>query len=439
MNPTPNPNRRDFLKRSGATVAAVSIASPFILTSKSAAADLPKIKVGLVGSGGRGSGAASQALHADKGVILTAIGDAFPDQLQKGLNGLKAEKDVADRIQVSPDNQFVGLDAYKKVIDSGVDLVILASPPGFRALHMKYAVAKNKHVFAEKPIATDAAGYRSFIESVKLAKQKNLAVGSGFCWRSHLAQRGAYERIHAGDIGDVRTIYGTYNTSPPRTPIKREDGWTDMEYVVRNWMQFSWLSGDCLVEQAIHNVDLTNWAMKNEMPVKAIAHGGRQIRPEGGIVGNNFDHFAVVYEWKNGVRGFVTARQIPGCDNDNSETVYGSKGTAHILLFRGNPYITDLSGERKWRYSGPTPNMYQVEHDELFASIRAGKPRNDGDWLANSTMMGIMGRMAGYTGKDISWEQATTANDSVAPLTDISLNDKPPVAELPQPGKTRIG
>jgi myo-inositol 2-dehydrogenase/D-chiro-inositol 1-dehydrogenase len=435
--PSPS-SRRQFLKSSGTLLAAGTLASPFILTSKSRAAEMgPPIKIGLIGCGGRGTGAAQQALSADKGVILTAIGDAFSDQAQRSLAALKGEESVASRVKVNPDNIFIGLDAYKKVIDSGVDLVILTTPPGFRALHMRYAVEKGKHAFVEKPIATDATGYRLFMEAVRMAKAKGLAVGSGFCWRSHLAQRAVYERVHAGDIGQIQAIYGTYNTSPPKTPVPREAGWTDMEYVLRNWMQFPWLSGDCLVEQCIHNVDLTNWAMKNEMPVKCIGYGGRQIRPEP-LVGADFDHFQIVYEWANGTKGFVSCRQITGCANDNTEHIYGSKGTAHVMLFAGNPYINDLKGERVWRYSGPTPNMYQVEHDELFASIRAGKPRMDGEWLANSTLMGLMGRMAAYTGQEVTWEHMLTSKENIGPKDDFTFDSKPPVAELAMPGRTML-
>ena len=434
MKPDTSSSRREFLKNSSAAVVGTVMAAPYIL---SGAEKSDPIKIGLIGCGGRGSGAASQALMADKYVVLTAMGDAFEDRLNTGYQSLKADKNFGDRVRVDPDHKFVGLDAYKQVIESGVDVVLLATPPGFRSIHMKYAVENNKHVFAEKPIATDAVGYRSFLESVKLAKQKNLAVGSGFCWRSHLAQRAAYEKIHAGDIGQIVSIYGTYNTGPPRTPIPRDPKWSDMEYVVRNWMQFSWLSGDHLVEQAVHNVDLTNWAMKNEMPVKAIGHGGRQLRPEP-LVGNNYDHFAVTYEWATGVRGFIFCRQQTGCANNNTETVYGTNGTAYIRLFNGDPYTTNLKGEKTWQYrwpEGPKRDMYQVEHDELFASIRAGKPRNDGEWLANSTMMAIMGRMAAYTGQEVTWEQAIASKESLVPER-ITWDAPPPAAPLPMPGRT---
>ena len=438
VDPPNNTSRRHFLKSSGTLLVAGSIVAPHILTSKSRAAEPgPILKVGLIGCGGRGTGAAQQALSADKGVHLTAIGDAFSDQAAQSLAALKGEASVADRVKVAPDHVFVGLDAYKKVIDSGVDVVLLTAPPGFRPLHMRYAVEKGKHTFVEKPIATDATGYHSFMESVRMAKAKKLAVGSGFCWRSHLAQRAVFERVHAGDIGEIQATYGTYNTSPPKTPIPRKAGWSDMEYVLRNWMQFPWLSGDCLVEQAIHNVDLTAWAFKDEMPVKCLGHGGRQIRTEP-LVGANYDHFSIVYEWANGAKGFLFCRQITGCANDNTEHIYGTKGRAHVMLFRGNPFIVDTKGERTWRYSGPTPNMYQVEHDELFASIRAGKPRMDGVWLANSTMMGLMGRMAAYTGQEVTWEHMLASKENIGPKDDITFDTKPPVAELAMPGRTQL-
>jgi predicted dehydrogenase len=435
----PDFTRRDFIKTSGAVAIGGAIASNLIIPSKSFAQNTETIKIGLIGCGGRGSGAAKNALEADKNVILVAMGDIFPDQLEKSFNNLKADKEVGARVQVPAENRYVGFDAYKKVVDSGVDVVLLATPPGFRAYHIKYAVEKNKHVFCEKPVCTDAFGYRSFIETAKASREKKLALVAGFCWRSNLAERAVYEKVLGGDIGEVRSIYGTYNTGEPRA-IKLDPTWSPMETQLRNWMQFTWLSGDHIVEQAVHNVDLTNWAMNNQMPVKCIAHGGRQIRPNP-MFGHIFDHFSVVYEWANGVKGFLFCRQQSGCASDNTEHIYGTKGTAHVLLFNGIPYITDLQNKRTWKYSGEknTPNMYVVEHEELFSSIRKGNPRNDGEWLANSSMMAVMGRMAGYTGQEVTWEDAINSQDKLVPdEQDITWDKAPEVPPLAIPGKTRF-
>ena len=346
-------SRREFLRTSTAVTAGL-IAAPFVLTSR--AADLSPgdtIKVGLVGCGGRGSGAAKQALSADSNVQLVAVADAFEDNLQRGLKNLKADGEVGSKVKVDPEKCFTGIDGYQKLINSGVDLVILASPPGFRPMHLKAAVAAGKHVFCEKPMATDAAGVRSVLESVAESKRKNLALVAGFCWRYNLAERAIFEKIHAGEIGDVRSYYGTYNTGLVGRNVPRQDGMGDVEYQVRNWFFHTWLSGDHLVEQCIHTVDKMAWAFKDEPPVKCVAHGGRQVRtaPE---YGNIFDHFEIVYEYASGARGFIFCRQQANCANDNSDWIYGTKGTGRVLGFGGMPWIKDSQGENAWRYSGRT-------------------------------------------------------------------------------------
>jgi myo-inositol 2-dehydrogenase / D-chiro-inositol 1-dehydrogenase len=404
-------SRRDFLRASTASV----MAAPFILRSAELSPG-DTIKVGLVGCGGRGSGAAKQALNADGNVQLYAVADAF------------------EKVRVEPDKKFVGLDAYQKLIDSGVDVVLLASPPGYRPMHLKAAIAAGKHVFCEKPMATDAPGVRSVMESVAEAKRKNLAIVAGFCWRYNYAERAVFDRITKGEIGDVRAYYGTYNTGLVGRNVPRREGMGELEYQVRNWFFYTWLSGDHLVEQCIHTVDKMMWAFKDEPPVKCVAHGGRQVRtaPE---YGNIYDHFEVVYEWASGARGFIFCRQQAGCANDNSDVIYGTRGTGRVLGFAGMPWLRDEKGELLWRYSGPRPDMYQVEHNELFDSIRIGKPKNDGVWMASSTLAGIMGRMAAYTGKEITWEQALNSQEQLVPES-FDLKAEVPVPQVAMPGKT---
>ncbi len=281
-------SRRSFLKKSS-TLAAASLAAPYIALSPNTYANSQTLKVGLVGCGGRGTGAAREALKADKNVVLTAIGDVFEKPIEGSLKAL--EREVGDKLKV--ENKFVGLDAYQKVIDSGVDVVLLATPPGFRPQHLKAAVAAGKHVFCEKPVATDAAGVRMALAAVEEAKKKNLGLLAGFCWRYNLAERGLFERIHAGDIGDLRVFYGTYYTGPvkPMPPANtRPPGMSDLEWQIRNWYNFVWLSGDGLVEQAVHAVDWMCWAFKDVPPLKAVAVGGRQIPAHGG---NIYDHFEI--------------------------------------------------------------------------------------------------------------------------------------------------
>lgn len=428
-NSSPADSRRSFLKKSSALTAA-TLAAPYVALSPNTFANSQTLKVGLVGCGGRGTGAAREALNADKNVVLTAVGDIFEKQITNSLSAM--EKEVGDKMKV--EGKFVGLDAYEKVINSGVDVVVLATPPGFRPQHLKAAIDAGKHVFCEKPVATDAAGVRVALAAAEEAKKKNLGLGAGFCWRYNLAERALFERVHAGDIGDLRVFYGTYYTGPvkPMPPANtRPPGMSDLEWQLRNWYNFVWLSGDGLVEQAVHAVDWMCWAFKDVPPLKAIAVGGRQIPAHGG---NIYDHFEINYEYAEGARAFLGCRQIAGCANDNTATMYGTKGTARELGFAGMP---NIRGERNWRYSGPRPNMYQVEHDELFASIRAGKPLNDGVRLAHSTMAAIMGRMAAYTGEEVTWEAALNSSENLVPENlewDMAL----PVMPMAMPGQNRL-
>jgi myo-inositol 2-dehydrogenase / D-chiro-inositol 1-dehydrogenase len=423
--------RRQFLKTSA--LAGGALMAPALLPQRASAAESDAtLKVGLIGCGGRGTGAAGQALHADEHVILTAMGDAFTDKLQASLESLRHE--VPEKVKVDPDHCFVGLDAYQKVIDSGVDVVLLATPPGFRPQHLKAAVAAGKHIFCEKPVATDAPGVRSVLETVEEAKRKNLALVAGFCWRYNLAERALFERILGGDIGEVRAIYGTYYTGPvrPMPPAtERPVGMGDLEWQLRQWYNFGWLGGDGLVEQAVHAVDWMCWAMNDVPPLKAVAVGGRQIPAEGG---NIFDHFEVNYEYENGARGFLGCRQQPGCANDNTATIYGTKGEGRELGFSGMPFIR---GENKWQYKGRRPDMYQIEHNEMFASIRAGQPINNGVRLAHSTMAAIMGRMAAYTGQEITWETALNSQESLVPER-IAWDVPIPVKPMARPGETKF-
>jgi myo-inositol 2-dehydrogenase / D-chiro-inositol 1-dehydrogenase len=421
-------SRRHFLKTSGTAALAAAVGAR--LARPTFAANTDTLRIGLIGCGGRGTGAASQALHADSNVILTAVADVFSERIQGSLNELKRQ--APDRVRVEVDHQFVGLDAYEKVLSSGVDVVLLTTPPGFRPQHFKAAIAAGKHVFCEKPMATDAPGVRSVLATAEEAKKKNLAVVAGFCWRYDYARREFYKRIHDGAIGDLRAVYATYLTGPVK-PMPRADqrppGMSDVEWQLRNWYNFVWLSGDGLVEQACHSIDKIAWAMNGMLPVKAVGNGGRQIPNN---EGNIYDHIDVFYEYQNGVRAFMAQRQISNCYSDNSDYLMGATGLANIRS--GNPAIL---GRERWRYSGPKKDMYQVEHDELFASIRKGEPINDGVWMCNSTLMAIMGRTAAYTGQEISWEQAMNSDDKLVPdgLTwDMKLEPMP----MAMPGRTRL-
>lgn len=428
----PLTTRRAFLKSSSTAALAGAIAAPHLLTSKAQADTLEKVmRVGLIGCGGRGTGAAVQALKADGKVELFAVGDVFPNALSNSIKAVTAEAG-AEKVKVKPENMFVGLDAYQKVIASGVDVVILATPPGFRPVHLRAAIEAGKHVFCEKPMATDAPGVRSVMESVRMAKERSLAVVAGFCWRYDYPLRALFKRIHDGQIGDVRAIYGTYLTGPvkPMPPASsRKPGTTDMEWMIANWYNFNWLGGDGFVEQAVHTCDWLAWAMKDVPPVSCTAVGGRQIPANGG---NIFDHIEANYTWADGTLGFLSQRQIPGCHSENNLIVIGTKGTAHIDS-RG----ASITGGNPWRYSGEKPSMYQVEHDELFASIRSGMTINDGDRMAKSTLLGIMGRNAAYTGQQITWEMMLNSKQALVPVG-ADWNTKFEPEPMALPGRTKF-
>ncbi len=427
-------SRREFLKTSGTAAVIGALAGPFILGSESRAAEAgATLKIGLVGCGGRGSGAALQALNADKNLELTALGDAFEEPLQGCLRNLAGQAAVAGRVKVDPARCFVGLDAYKKVIDSGVDVVLLASPPGFRPQHLRAAVEAGKHIFCEKPMATDSPGVRSVLESARQAKEKSLALVAGFCWRYELGRREFYKRVLDGAMGEVRYVHATYLTGPvkPMPPASsRPAKMGDLEWQMRNWYNFVWLSGDGLAEQACHSVDKIMWAMNDTPPARCVGNGGRMIPNN---EGNIFDHIDVFYEWENGARATMAQRQISNCYSDNSDYLQGTKGSGVIKGWAA-PII---KGESTWRYSGAKKDMYQVEHDELFASIRAGKPINDGVWMAHSSLAAIMGRMAAYTGKEVTWDAALNSQEKLVP-DNLAWDMKLPIAPMAMPGKTPL-
>lgn len=424
-------SRRDFLKTSA--IIGGALAAPSIITGNIYAADNSEtLKVGLIGCGGRGSGAADQALNADKNVVLWAMGDAFEDRLKGSLDTL--QKQHGDKVKVSPERCFTGFDAYKKVLESGVDVVLLATPPGFRPLHLKAAVDAGKHIFCEKPVAVDAPGVRSVLASAEAAKAKKLSIVSGFCYRYSKGERELMKRIHDGEIGDVTSIYCSYNTSPLWS-YPRQPGWTDMHAQLRNWYYYTWLSGDHIVEQAVHNINKMAWAMKDVAPLRALAIGGRQVRtqPEFGHI---YDHFGVVYDYPGDVKAVHFCRQWQDCANEGLDWGTGTKGTYKILPFRSQEL--KVTGGLTWDNDAKKQkNMYQVEHDEFFASIRSGNPINDGKMMAESTLVAIMGRMAAYTGSVVTWEQAMNSQENLMPETinwDVKLAE-PAVAI---PGKVKL-
>ncbi|TDB62388.1 Gfo/Idh/MocA family oxidoreductase [Arundinibacter roseus] len=414
-----------------AGVALAGSAFPAIITSNRAFAGVNSetLKVGLVGCGGRGSGAAKQALSADPNVVLHAVGDIFRDKLDLSLEGLT--KVHGDKVKVDEGHKFIGFDAYQKVIDSGVDVVILTTPPHFRPEHLTAAINAGKHVFCEKPVAVDTPGIKKVLEAAKLAKEKNLSLVSGFCWRFHEPKRASFGKILDGSVGDVMAVYNTYNTgtlwSYPRKPE-----WTDMEFQLRNWMYYTWLAGDHIVEQAVHSIDMMSWALGDVLPISAVGTGGRQVRTDA-LFGHIYDHFAITYDYPNGAKGFHISRQQTNCENSYAVETFGTKGKALVNCARNTH---EIEGANPWKYSGPNNDMYQTEHNELFAAIRNSTPINNGEWMAQSTLLAIMGRMAAYTGKKITWEDAMNSTEKWGPEGVISFATPPPAMEVARPGIT---
>ncbi|MEX1184370.1 MAG: Gfo/Idh/MocA family oxidoreductase [Gemmatimonadota bacterium] len=386
------------------------------------------IRVGVVGCGGRGTGAIRQhAQNAD--VEIVALGDVMPDRLascRKNLAELAAEDaSFAAKYKVTDDRCFTGLDAYKQVLNSGIDLVIFATPPGFRPLHLAAAVAAGKHIFTEKPVAVDANGIRSVLASYEVGLQKGLGIVAGTQRRHDAGYIDIIKRIHDGAIGDVvgGQVYWNQGTLWHRDPNPE---WSDAEWQIRNWLYFTWLSGDHIVEQHVHNIDIANWVM-NAHPVKAVAMGGRQQRT-GPEFGHIYDHFAVDYEYPNGVHILSMARQMRGASRFIGERFFGTNG-------RANPEST-IEGPNAYTHTGEDVNPYVQEHLDLVASIRAGKPLNELKQVAESCLTAIMGREAAYTGREIAWEEMLNAEQSLGPAT-IAFGplDVPPVAV---PGVTEL-
>lgn len=396
-------SRRNFLKTSAAGVAAFSVAVPRVHAGES---DL--IKVGLIGCGGRGRGAAANTLNADPNTKIVAVADAFMPNAQGAVEGLKTA--FEDRIDVE-DRVFAGLDAYKSVVEAS-DLVLLCESPGFRYRSLAYAVEQGKHVFCEKPVATDMLGIKSVMESSKIAKEKGLTLVSGLCWRYDLNVKDIMQRVCDGAIGDITSARLTYLTSKLWTR-PRQEGDTEMMAQVRNWYNYAWLSGDFNIEQHVHTLDKGLWAMGDVPPATCYGLGARMQRTEQPEYGDIYDSMASVFEYPNGTTFYSYCRQQDGCWGENQAYFAGTKGFARIL---GRGRITDLDGKVVYEQQPVSSDMYTLEHIELYKSIR-GKidTINNGDYMAKATMMGIMSREACYTGKKITWDDLLKSDMSYRP------------------------
>ncbi len=416
--------RRQFM-HAAALASAAAIAGPALSRPLTRAGGSDRIKVALVGCGGRGTGAAAQALKADPGVVLWAMADTFPDRIESALGELK-KRPEGDRVQVAPERRFSGFDAGGKACAADVDAVILATAPYFRPMHLRAAVDAGRHIFS---------GARVVAKCIEDARARNLQFMSGFCWRYSMPERETFTRVRGGDIGEVLAMHSDYLTSPLGI-APRQSAWSDMEFQLRNWQHHVWLSGDVIVEQAVHSIDKINWAFGNEPPQRCTAVGGRGTRENVPERGDVYDHFAVVYEWPGNRRATLVCRQQADCYNENVDTIIGSRGTAFV---NGWAPIHAITGASAWTSppEAPNPNMYQTEHDEFYRALRAGKRIDDGDFIVNSCRMALMGRMAAYTGQEVTWDQVVNSQESLGPPR-LEMDAAPPAPQVRLPGKTPL-
>ncbi len=433
MTSSPNskskPDRRGFISTSG-KIAAASVIGTTLTPSASFGyhnSVNDKLKIGLIGCGGRGTGAVLNACNADSNSEVTALADAFMDRINSCAKSLKGQ--LNDRFAVAEDHKFDGIDCYKKLCATDVDVVLLATPPYFRPTQLKAAVDAGKHVFCEKPVGVDVPGVRSVMESCKKAAANGQSVVSGLCWRYDLGVNDMISRIKNGAIGEIRTIQENYLTG---TLWHRGDGdgkWSPLEYQLRNWLYFNWLAGDHIAEQHIHSLDKALWLMDDKPPVSCYATGGRLVRT-GKKWGNVYDHFSTVYEWEDSdVKTFSSCRQMAGCFNQTEDHIIGTKGTAKILKSE----ITTEAGTTSHKIK-KKPSMYDIEHKYLFESIRDGRPINNGTCMSYSTLMALIGRDAAYTGKKIKWADYMKSEKVLGPK-DINNADQYEADPVSKPGE----
>ena len=396
--------RRQFLKASGTAVVAGTL-SANLARSVHAAGD-ETLRIGLVGCGGRGTGAARQALEADPNTKLVALADAFEDRVALSLANLK-KSPVADRVAVDEDHRFAGFDCCEKLVESGVDVVLLAAPPHFRPRHLKICIDAGKHVFAEKPVAVDAPGIRSVLATTEEAKRKNLTIVSGLCWRYETGMQETINQIHDGRIGQLVALETTRYGGGVGKLAERQPGWTDVEHQMRNWYYYTWLSGDFIVEQFVHELDKMAWLMRDEHPVSCHCAGGRQTRIDPKY-GHIYDHFNAVFEYESGVKLYAGTRHQQGCQGVRLDYAMGTKGACEMMKYT-------ITGQDPWKWEGKRTVMHQLEHDAMFAALRRGDVINNGEYMAKSTMMAIIARMSAYTGKVLTWEKAINSQEHLGP------------------------
>ncbi len=411
-------SRRTFLQHSLAVAAAGTLA-PLAIPRTAHAAGSDVLKVGLIGCGGRGSGAAANAMNAGDDVRLVAMADLFEDKARSALANLKKLK--PEQVMVDDEHIFWGFDAYQKVIDSEVDVVVIACTSRFHPQYMKAAIDAGKHVFVEKPHSLDVPGLSVVEEACESARKKGLSVVSGLCWRYDLAVRETMKRVQDGAIGDIIAIEETYLRTPYRI-IQRSPDWNELQWQFRNWYHFCWLSGDDILQSLLHNLDKTCWAMGEQPPLSAYGLGGRS-QPVEPVHGDQFDNGSIAYEYANGVRVYAFSRAQSSVFNQTADVILGTKGQAYMP----SKCRIVSNGQVTWEWGRQEkPSMYDVEHKELFESVRSGTPINNGLYMVRSTMTAILGRMVAYSGQKITWDDALKITQTVGPA-EVSWDMKPPI------------
>ncbi len=411
-------SRRNFLK-SSAVLTGAAMTGALALERGVHAAGSDVIKIGLIGCGGRGTGAALNAMNAGRDIRLIALADLFEERLRHGLAQVKKAR--PEQVEVKDDHCFVGFDAYEKVIASGVDAVLLAPASHFIPPMLQAAVAAGKHVFCEKPHGLDIPGVAVCEAAAEAARRKGLSLVSGLCWRYDTGVRETMKRVHDGAIGDIVAIQETYVTVP-YYPRERKPGQSEMQYQMWNWYHFNWLSGDQTAQQLIHSLDKASWALGDRPPQKVWGMGGRQTCVDP-VFGDQFDHQAVVFEYPDGVRVYGFTRDQKECYNNVSDFITGTKGRCDLLAHR-------ITGETTWAYDQPKEGMYDLEHRALFEAIRAGKPINNGPYMCLSTRLAVVAQMACYSGNMIGWNDAMQSKRSFA-LPRYGWDVEPPVKPGP--------
>ncbi len=421
-------SRRTFLERTA--VAGVAAYSTLSLARTAHAAGSDVIKVGLIGCGGRGTGAAGNAMNAGQDIRLIALADLFADKVKTARDELR--KLHPDQMAVDDEHCFAGFEAYEQVIASGVDAVVIACTSHFHPMFLKAAIDAGKHVFVEKPVAIDPAGVRMAAAACEAAKRKNLSVVSGFCWRYNEGASETVQRLRDGAIGEIVAVQAN-RIGGPYVLRQRKPQWSEMEYQFQNWYHFNWLSGSDPVQNLVHQIDNGSWALGDAAPEAAWGIGGRQVCTDPNTYGDELDHHTIVYEYPGNKRFFAFGRHIPGCYSDQSVVVMGTKGRALM------PVRPRIEGEKPWRYRGSEPvgAMYDKEHKALFQAIRTGQPINNGQYMRHSSMLSILGEMVCCTGQRMTWDDAVKSRHSYA-LPKYGWDVEPPVKPGPDGGYPAI-